>query len=283
MTEALIRALPIWKQEIHLEPLGGGITNLNFKVTDGAQTYVARQGSDDPRLGISRHNEFLCASLAADAGLAPSLVFKDQDFSVIAFVPGKPLLLQGHEENLQRCTQTLQKLHSILPANANELQTFCPFQVARNYVADAQAHQLPLPCKDSQILLQQVQELQSQISEPVTSFCHNDLMPGNLLDTGAHIWVIDWEYAGMGNPLFDLAGLCNNFELDPQQELALLHAYYGNALQLHPLLVMRALAALRESLWAVVQGSQSNIPFDYPAYRDEQYQRYLDTLKRLQA
>ena len=45
--------------------------------------------------------------------------------------------------------------------------------------------------------------------------------------------------------------------------------------------VMKTMAALRESLWAVVQGSQSEIDFDYDAYRDENYRKYRAALERV--
>ena len=73
MTEATIRSLPIWKHDIQIAPMEGGLTNLNYRVTDGEATYAVRTGADDPRLGISRRNELACARIAADLGVAPAI------------------------------------------------------------------------------------------------------------------------------------------------------------------------------------------------------------------
>jgi thiamine kinase-like enzyme len=151
--------------------------------------------------------------------------------------------------------------------------------VARTYVALARAEGLPLPAPDVGALLAEVRDLEARIEPFLPTFCHNDLMPANLLDTGDRVWVIDWEYAGIGHPLFDLAGLSSNGAFDAAQDSALLAAY---GVELAPddaqLTVMKAMAALRESLWAVVQGSQSAIDFDYGAYRDDSYAKYRAAL-----
>ena len=55
--------------------------------------------------------------------------------------------------------------------------------------------------------------------------CHNDSHWDNVLDDGDDLWVIDWEYAGMGDPMFDLAA--NAFELTASGKDTLLSAYYG--------------------------------------------------------
>lgn len=58
---------------------------------------------------------------------------------------------------------------------------------------------------------------------------HNDLVLENLLlDDSGRIWIIDWEYASMATPYWDLATLCNAAELNYQQSLSLLNAYQGD-------------------------------------------------------
>ena len=59
--------------------------------------------------------------------------------------------------------------------------------------------------------------------------CHNDFLPGNLIDDGARMRIVDWEYAGMGDPFFDLGNFCINNDLTPDEDEAFLAAYDGNA------------------------------------------------------
>ena len=63
------------------------------------------------------------------------------------------------------------------------------------------------------------------LTEPVP--CHNDLLPANLLSVPAGVMLVDWEYAGMGHPLFDLGNLAVNNEFDDPAEERLLETYLG--------------------------------------------------------
>jgi thiamine kinase-like enzyme len=274
---ALIRALPIWSGAIEVEPLDGGITNLNYRVTDGATRYAVRCGSDDAQLGISRRNEQLCAQLAARAGLAPAVVHAADGVLVSAFVDGVPLTPESAREPavLGRVAQALRGIHALGSQVAGHFRYFCPFLIARSYVELAAARGLALPDADPERLLAEVAALQAQAGPFLPSLCHGDPMPGNFLDAGDRLWVIDWEYAGMGNPLFDVAGFASNCDLGDEADRALLAAYCGDAPLPWPAFrALKAAAALRESLWAVIQGSKSAIDFDYAGYRDACWARY---------
>ena len=284
MTEALIRSLPIWKNEIQIAPLEGGLTNWNCRVTDGESVYAVRTGEDDPRLGISRHNELTCARIAADLGVAPAIVYAGQGVMVAEFIVSVPLKIQGVTEAGQsaivRVAETIRRIHAAGANVVGALQYFSPFQVAHTYIADARAHGLALPGDGADQLLSQVQELEKAIPPFQPTFCHNDLMPGNLLDAGDRLWVIDWEYSGIGHGMFDLGGLSNNYSFDEDQDEALLGAYFQRCHSdvVGEFRVMKAMAALRESLWAVIHGSRSEIDFDYDGYRDENYQKFCRAL-----
>jgi len=57
--------------------------------------------------------------------------------------------------------------------------------------------------------------------------CHNDLLAGNFIGDGARVWIVDWEYAGMGDRYFDLANLSINSGFDETDDEHLLAAYFG--------------------------------------------------------
>jgi thiamine kinase-like enzyme len=283
MTEALIRSLPIWKNEIQIAPLEGGLTNWNCKVTDGDSAYAVRTGEDDPRLGISRSNELRCAQIAAELGVAPRLAYAGRGVLVTEFIASVPLAIQAGTQAgkraIERVAAMVRRIHAAGPNVVGALQYFSPFQVAHTYIADARDHGLALPGDGADQLLSQVQKLEESIAPFQPTFCHNDLMPGNLLDDGNRLWVIDWEYSGIGHGMFDLGGLSNNYSFHEDQDEALLEAYFqGLPRDVGEFRVMKAMAALRESLWAVVHGSKSEIDFDYDGYRDENYQKFCRAL-----
>ncbi len=280
MTEALIRSLPIWKHEIQIAPMEGGLTNWNCRVTDGEAAYAVRTGEDDPRLGISRRNELRCARIAADLGVAPAIAYSAQGVMVAEFIQSKPLEIQpgtpDGQDAIRRVAEVIRKIHEAGPNVVGHLHYFSAFQVAHTYIADARSHGLALPGDGAEKLLSQVRELEKGVAPFQPTFCHNDLMPGNLLDAGDQLWVIDWEYSGIGHRLFDLGGLSNNYGFDGDQDEALLAAYFGKpeGQDVSQFRIMKAMAALRESLWAVIHGSKSDLDFDYAGYRDENHQKF---------
>ncbi len=64
--------------------------------------------------------------------------------------------------------------------------------------------------------------------------CHNDLLNANFIDDGERLRIVDWEYAGMGDPFFDLANFSINHELDADGRAVLLAAYSGDAHRREP-------------------------------------------------
>jgi len=107
--------------------------------------------------------------------------------------------------------------------------------------------------------------------------CHNDLLNANFIDDGARIRIVDWEYAGMGDPYFDLGNFSINHELTPDDDAALLAEYHGSvpADRLARLSLMRVVSDFREAMWGVLQQGISTLDVDFVAYAAEHFDRLL--------
>ncbi len=108
-------------------------------------------------------------------------------------------------------------------------------------------------------------------------------MPANFIrgsapGGGERLWIVDWEYAGMGDPAFDLANFAVNNGLDEAGDDALLEAYGGGDPDTHAL--MRYMSDLREAMWGVVQQAVSKLDFDFAAYAGEHFARLEATAAR---
>lgn len=278
MSESILRSLPIWQGEISIEPLSGGLTNLNYRVVDGDRCFAARTGQDDPDIGILRANELACTRAAALQGIAPAIAYNAPGVLVCEFINDAAALtpeMIRDPSRLPRIVSAIQEIHAIDPGTTDRLQHFSPFEVAHKYLDIADRKGLALPAHCDHNLANKVHELQNKVRTCTPTFTHNDMMPGNFLDTGHRIWVIDWEYSGTGHPLFDLAGLSSNCDFDDKLDQQLTSMYGLSDAALAEFRIMKAMAALRESLWAVVQGAQSAISFDYNAYRDDNYNKFI--------
>ena len=116
-----------------------------------------------------------------------------------------------------------------------------------------------------------------------TSFCHNDLLNGNFIFDG-EVRVVDWEYAGMGDPFFDLANLSVNHRFNVAADEALVAGYFGHADEplLATLSLMKLVSEMRETMWGVVQLAVSTLDFDYAAYSRERSAHFFTLLAEME-
>ena len=131
---------------------------------------------------------------------------------------------------------------------------------------------------DIDTLVQNVQCLADRMQPFQPTLCHNDLLPANVVDDGDRLWLIDWEYAGIGNPLFDLAGVAANFQLTDEESEDLLQCYLGGSSDTAAEDTKRLGAAslLREALWAVIQTRASTLEFDFSGYATKHLDAFRD-------
>jgi thiamine kinase-like enzyme len=284
MSDALarLRALPIWKGEIEIEPLAGGISNESFKVIDRGKTYVVRFGDDFPFHHVSREREVMTSEAAATCGLAPALAHAEPGVMVLDYIDGKTLDTPDVIREIPRITEMVRRYHQDMPKVVRgPAFMFWPFHVIRDYAYTLKARgsrkiaELPA-------YLELAEELeQAQVPLPII-FGHHDLLPGNLLDDGERLWLIDFEYGGFSTPMFDLANLASNAGFDDEQSEELLALYFkrepeGELLRSHA--AMQCVSLLREAMWSMVSELCLNAPgADYEAYTEENLERLASSL-----
>jgi thiamine kinase-like enzyme len=257
----------VWPgRPVELEPLGGGITNRNFRVVVDGETFVLRiGGADTELLGIDREAEHEASRVAAGLGIAPD---------VVAFVDGN-LVTRFVAGEVGRATPSdvgrlLHRLHD----GPHLRGRFDAFRVVEAYAATALARGVSPP--PGYVDAKQLADLvETRRARPSPRPCHNDLLPANFVHDGERVWLVDWEYAGMGDPYFDLANFAVNAGLDETGERQLLDAYGGGDHE--ALVLMRFVSDLREAMWGVVQQALSELDFDFRAYADEHFERLAQT------
>ena len=102
--------------------------------------------------------------------------------------------------------------------------------------------------------------------------CHNDLLNANFIDDGERLWIVDWEYAGMGDAVLRPRPTSRSTTSSTRTATdALLDAYGGGDLE--ALVLMRFMSDFREAMWGVVQQALSELEFDFGAYAEEHFER----------
>ncbi len=259
----------VWPgQQVAIEPLGGGITNRNFKVEADGRKFVLRIGGRDTELlGIDRSAEHTASSVAAGLGLGPEVVayLEPEGYLVTRYVEG-----EVGNVDVDRVGAALRLLHDGPPLPGR----FDSFRVVEAYRATARERGVDVPSA-----YRRAKELADQIerrrSHPPFRPCHNDLLNANFIDDGGRLWLVDWEYAGMGDPFFDLGNFAVNHELTEESEHALLAAYGSD--NADALVLMRFMSDFREAMWGVVQLAISELDFDFAAYAEEHFERLART------
>jgi thiamine kinase-like enzyme len=279
-----IRALPIWRGPITLEPIAGGITNRNFLVRDGEASFVARSGEELPNLGVDRRNELNCHRAAQRLDVAPPIVHGQNGVLVSQFIPSRTLDPAGVREDgfSPRLAQVLRRLHDGWDSLSGDMLFFSPFQANRTYVETSRRLGARLP-DDIDAMIEDTRKLSRTLAPFTPTLCHNDMLPANILDDGERIWIVDWEYGGIGHPYFDLAGVSANCAFSEGQDIEFLTVYQGSfqPRDLYELRVLKVASLLREALWSVVQTVASDLDFDYREYADRNFGLYRDALARL--
>jgi thiamine kinase-like enzyme len=217
----------------------------------------------------ARH--FACMKAAADAGLAPRVLYTniEDSVSITDFVEAQSLPVA---EALLRLPAVLRKLHDLPPFGRAPFNTSCTFLLNKGPVLDGLLQKLQagniLPKTESEEFFARYAELAAVYPhddmEMVSS--HNDLFkPDNILFDGQRVWLVDWEAAFLNDRYADLAVVANQVVNDDEEEMIYLQEYFGTApdhYQLARFHLMQQIAHLFYTLAFLFQGS-SGKPIDW--------------------
>ena len=273
------------RSDFEIKELTGGITNKNYKVTTGNESFVLRLGGNETRfLGIDRKTEYDCSLLAAQIGVAPEPIafIEPEGYIVARFISGPGISADqiGLTQNIERVVDSIKAYHSLEKFPG----FFSPFRVAEEYAKTARSFNVKLPEK-MDWYLEKSKEIETAIygREPIKlQPCHNDLLNANFIDDSSHIRILDWEYAGMGDIFFDLGNFAIQHEFNDEQDEILLKIYFGSptdSQRAHQKL-MKIMSDLRESMWGMVQLGVSKLDFDYAGYAQKYFDRFEETVTR---
>jgi thiamine kinase-like enzyme len=277
----VIAAVPWWNDapDLRAVAMPGGITNHNFRVDVGGESFVVRlAGTDTEVLGIDRDAERAAAEAAAGAGVGPEVVayLPEHGSLITRFLEAEPIPedWMSEEPYLSRIVEAISRFHAVGPIPG----AFDPFRVVEAYRKEADERGVPIPVAYDRAALRAERIELAFASVPLEPRpCHNDLLNANFLLAGDRVMIVDYEYAGMGNPYFDLANFCVNNGLGPEAQERMLDHYFGEVTRAHRgrLCLMRIVSDFREAMWGVVQQGLSTLDFDYVGYTERHLDRCL--------
>jgi thiamine kinase-like enzyme len=212
-------------------PIVGGITNRNYRVRTAQGDYVVRISvRETGLLGIDRDNEEHNSVIAAATGVGAPVIarVRDPEALVVGYLPSVTLTPADFRDprRISTLAAQLRKLHRAPPFASD----FDMVAVQRRYHGIVMQNDYPLP-ENYAAYAERARTIGEVLTDTrtATAPCHNDLMPGNFLESdgpGSHLWVVDYEYSGNNDPCYDLGDAINELELDAGQAEQLVTEYH---------------------------------------------------------
>ncbi|MGV6849060.1 MAG: phosphotransferase [Marinibacterium sp.] len=258
----------------------GGLTNLVHRVDMGDRSVIVRIPGDGTEDYIDRAIEAHNARAAARAGVSARVIHADADsgLMITETVPNietmTPDLFKSRAGAPARAGKALAKLHG--SGEVFEFR-FELFSMIDDYLDVLSSKDVSFPDGYHDVVdaARPVKETLAQADPPLAP-CHCDPLCENFLDDGAIMWIVDWEYSGMNDPLWDLGDLSVEAGMDATQEAAMLAAYFGRpatATERGRVVIYKAMCDLLWTLWGLIQLADNNPAEDFRAYATERFER----------
>jgi thiamine kinase-like enzyme len=260
-----------------------GLTNLNYRIGD----YVLRLPGAGTSEYIDRAAEEVAARSAADAGVNAQILHFDaaDGLMVTRFVAGaatmSPERFAADLGAVERAGRALRRLHTTSAPFATEFRVF---DLIDEYKALLESKSAKLPDGYDAVQAEAEAARSALAGQPVAlAPCHCDPLCENFLDTGERVYLIDYEYAGNNDPMWDLGDLSVEGAFRPEQDAALLRAYFDGdppAAEAARMVIHKAMCDLVWTLWGVIQHVNENPVDDFWEYalgRFERCQRLMQS------
>jgi thiamine kinase-like enzyme len=264
-------------KQISIQPLSGGLTNTNYSVeADGTPYFVRVPGESTELLAVDRNNEYHNSRAAAEAGVAPKVLYHLPEYNVMVleFLTGKTMSKEslGASGMPTRMAYAIKKLH----AGPRFLLDFNMFRLTEYYLSLCRDRSIPIPdgYLDRMPTVTRIERAMS-VKPLATVPCNNDLLAENYIDDGKQLWLIDYEYSGNNDPAFELGNTCQEMQFNDGQISEVCAAYFGTD---SPAMTARMklnmiMSDVGWGLWAAIQAKISKIDFDFWGWAVERWGR----------
>lgn len=264
--------------QVQIERLAG-LTNRNYKITTASERFVLRIPGEGTSEYINRRHEAVAARIAAEAGVNAEVLFFDENDGLMLtrFVDGA-LTMNGERFKdlgaVARAAQAFRRMHDCGKSFATEFDLFQKMDEYLDYLRRKQAR-IPDGYADVQ---REAEAVRTALNARPAALrpCHCDPLAENFLDTGARTFIIDWEYAGNNDPMWDLGDVSVEAGFGPDQDAALLEAYFAGRpppAQVGRMVMYKAMCDLLWTLWGAIQVANENPVDDFWAYAVNRFGR----------
>lgn len=257
----------------------GGLTNRVYLVASPRGEHVLRIPGKGTEEYINRKVEAVAARAAARAGVSPAVLATTDDGLMLtaaiknattmspegfASIPGAPT----------RAAEVLRKLHTSGERFDFRFELFAMIDDYLN-ILSGKTVDLPDGYHDVLKSAEAVRQALNAHALPLAP-CHCDPLSENFIDASGRMWLVDWEYSGMNDPLWDLGDVIIEAKLAPDKEAEFIRAYFGGApspAEHGRVVIYKAMCDLLWTLWGLIQHANQNPADDFWAYATGRFER----------
>lgn len=254
----------------------GGLTNRVYRL--GSQ--ILRIPGEGTSEYINREHEAVAAAEAAKAGVSPALLHADpaSGLMVTEYIANAATMtpdgFRHRPGAVARAGEAFRRLHD---SGARFPYRFDLFAMIDGYLRVLSTKDVALPDGYHDVVAEAGAVREALAARPVAPVaCHCDPLCENFLDTGQKMWIVDWEYSGMNDPMWDLGDLSVEGAFNAAQDEQLLTAYFGGeapAADRGRMVIHKAMCDLLWTLWGLIQLANANPADDFRSYADGRFAR----------
>ncbi len=257
----------------------GGLTNRVFAASTDAGSFCLRLPGPGTEAYIDRAAEAVNARAAALSGVSPEVVHFGEDGIMLTRLIGgaatmSPAAFRERDGAVERAARALRQLHDQAPPLASRFDLFSKIDEYRALLRTL-GTSLPEGYDDLVVAADRVRGALDAHPAALKP-CHCDPLCENFLDVGGRMWIVDWEYSGQNDPMWDLGDLSVEAGFDGEMERRMLEAYFGRPAtpaEAGRMAIYKAMCDLLWTLWGLIQHGNKNPAEDFWAYSINRFDR----------
>ncbi|MDH3689163.1 MAG: phosphotransferase family protein [Gammaproteobacteria bacterium] len=256
-----------------------GLTNLVYKISVADDAYVLRIPGEGTEEYIDRKVEAHNAQVAAEAGVSAEVLFSGEDGLMLSrYLDGcvtmTPETFRSTPGAPTRAAIALKRMHSC----GKEFKfRFELFSMIDEYLGVLEKLGAELPDGYHDVVKESDTVREALAAHPIKlAPCHCDPLCENFLDNGERMWVVDWEYSGMNDPIWDLGDVSVEAGFEEAHDREMMQAYCGGDAPLATfgrMVIYKAMCDLLWTLWGLIQHANDNPVDDFWAYAINRFER----------
>jgi thiamine kinase-like enzyme len=263
----------------------GGLTNRNYKVTANHQEYMFRLPGEGTKELINRKEEHICTSLANEIGIDSELIYFENTsgIKISRYIYEAETMNKEsikNKKHMQAVAKVFKKMHSCSEAVPVIFDVFEKIEEYEVLLRKCKENFLWDDYKEIKKDVLSLKEKVDNMNIKIT-MCHNDPLCENFVKGKDKMYLVDWEYAGMNDPMWDLADLFIEAEFTADEEDLFNSFYFGQEVEeqaKYRILINKIFLDFLWSLWGLQRYSCGADLLDYANDRYARAKRHLKLL-----